>query len=114
MRASIFVALAILVSTIGCERPAEYSIASVDAIVAPFDEAQWERVEALGTTVGPFKGLGDHGLGAGANKKKVFYTLAGTRIEKDLDLPEEVLIRRFENPQGDSLVIVYKRRPVAN
>jgi hypothetical protein len=112
-------ALAVALSTIGCgsraERPAEFRYASVAAITAQFDahwqnRARWQYVETLGTTAGPFKGIGDHQLHAGAGKS-VSYGAEGARIKYVLDIEEEVLLRRFVNPQGEPLVLVYKRRP---
>lgn len=112
MRRLLLLTFAILLSAAGCERTVEYRYASIAEIPSPSDLPHWQYVETLGTATGPFKPIGGHVLNADARGKRVFYTVGGSRVEKDLDLlQEQVLIERFVNPQGDSLVIIYKRRP---
>jgi hypothetical protein len=112
-------ALAILLPMAGCgyvERQPEYRYPDVAAITAQFHQghwqnADWEFVETLGTTRGPFKGVGDHQSNKGS-KKSVTYTVGGSRVKKVLEIDEAVLVRRFVNPQGDWLLMIYKHRPV--
>ena len=113
MRRILALAGLVLLLNGGCERCAEFPIASVAAVPAVSDDRNWQQVDSLGSREGPFKALGDHVLNAGA-KGSVSYTVGGSPVEKDLDADVEILIRRFENRRGDSLVLVYKkRRPVA-
>jgi hypothetical protein len=111
MKSIVLFAITIVLSFAGCEREAtKYPYASVAELTAPHDNAEWEHVETLGNTVGPFRELGDQQLNTGAKPKRVRYVQGGSPVEKDLEFQEEVLLRRYENPQGDSLVVVYKRR----
>lgn len=109
MPRSLIILVFLMLSVIGCEPHDSFSIASVDAIRPLENESGWQEVETLGTHDGPFRALGGVVLNAGM-KKTVAFTVGGTRIEKHLDLDDvEVLLRRFENRQGDSSVKVYQR-----
>lgn len=112
MKPIVLSAFAIFLSFTGCQRePTTFPYASAAKLPALHNKAEWERVETLGNTDGPFRGLGGHELNAGALRKRVFYTQGGAQVERDLDIKEDILLERYDNPQGDSLVVVYKRRP---
>lgn len=75
------------------------------------DAKEWEYFGTFGTNQGPFRDVGDIVLNAGADKKRIWFTIDGTRTEKDLsDINSEALVQCFENPNGDSMAIVYVRR----
>jgi hypothetical protein len=112
MRPVTTIAVAVVLSFAGCEREAiKYAFASVAELPRPSGVDHWEYVETLGNSAGPFKATGGNVLNSVAKPKRVWYRQGGSRIEKDLDLKEEVLIEGFENAKGDSVVMVYKRRP---
>jgi len=117
MKYGVALALAVLLPTTGCghraEQRAEYPYASVDAIPPSHDADRWQFVESFGATAGPFKPTGDHQLNSGPGKS-VSYGVPGARATQILNIDEEVLVRRFVNPQGEPLLLVYKRLPAAS
>ena len=96
----------------GCAKQDPYPVKNVQKASLSGNYLGWQLQEILGDQNGPFRGTGDQQLNDGASGKFVTYTVDGTRKQHDLNhLKGEVLLGMFQNKAGNSMVLVFTKKP---
>lgn len=110
LRLAMAVALGCLV---GCSR-GNYPIKTPEEAAKSGNYSGWKLRMILGVKTGPYRAVGDEHLNAGAAGKSVTYRMNGDRQTTDLSsLRGEILLGRFENANGNNMVLVFTKSPGA-
>ncbi len=98
-------------SVAGCSARSDYPHKTVKEAAKIGNYMGWQLLQVLGDNNGPFRNLGDHQLNSGM-RKWVTYRMDGVEKKHDLsDVQDEVLLGRFENKAGNSMVLVFTKKP---
>jgi len=108
-----FVLLIVWASLVGCAKEDPYPIKTVQEASQSGNYMGWQLQKVLGDQNGPFRVLGDQlsndpKPGGGMSARFVTFKVDGIKQRFDLmDLKGEVLLGRFENKAGNSMVLVF-------
>ncbi len=113
MRITGVVAILIVwASLAGCSRQNPYPVKSVRQASQMGNYLGWQLREIVGDRDGPFCTIGDVQLNAAGSGRHLTYLAGGTSKPYGLDhLKGEILLGRFQNKSGNSMVLVFTKEP---
>ena len=113
MRITGVVAILIVwASLAGCSRQNPHPVKSVRRASQMGNYLGWQLRDMVGDRDGPFRSIGDIQLTAAGSGRYLTYLAGGTTKRYGLDhLKGELLLGRFQNKAGNSMVLVFTKEP---